>query len=212
MRTGNRSLGDVLFGQTRGSILAYLYGHPDERYYTRQIARNVRTSVGTVQRELQSLSAVGLVTRSRLGSQVFYQANQDSPVFSEVRALAAKTTGIFYLLRSGLEPVAPRIKAAFVYGSLARQEENATSDIDLMIIGSVSVDEVLVALESVEASIGRAVNPTAYSVAEYRSKLASGNHFLKSVLRGKKVFLLGDEDGLKDMGGVRLAEARTDKS
>jgi len=211
MRTSDRSLGDVLFGQTRGSILAYLYGHPGERYYTRQIARNIGTSVGSVQRELKNLSAVGLVLQSRSGNQVFYQANQDSPVFSEIRSLAAKTTGIFHLLRSALKPLAQRITVAFVYGSIARQEENAASDIDLMIVGSVSVDGVLAALGSVETSIGRAVNPTVYSVAEYRSKLAAGNHFLKSVIRGKKVFLLGDEDELRKMGGARLAEARTHK-
>jgi len=212
MRTRNRSLGNVLFGQTRGGILASLYGHPDERFYTRQIARNVGISAGSVQRELQNLLATGLLTQARIGSQVFYQANQDSPVFSEIRALVAKTTGMFHLLRSALEPLAQRIAAAFVYGSIARQEETAGSDIDLMILGSVSIEDVLAALGHVEAAVGRAVNPTVYSVAEYRRKLAAGNHFLKSVIRGKKVFLLGDEDELRKMGGIRLAEARTDKS
>jgi len=212
MRTPSQSLGNVLFGQTRGNILAHLYGHPEERYYTRQIARSVRTSVGAVQRELQNLSAVGLVTQSRVGSQVFYQANQDSPVFSEIRSLVAKTTGMFHLLRSGLEPLAQRIRIAFVYGSIARQEENAASDVDLLIVGSVKVDNVLAALGSVETAVGRAVNPTIYSIAEYRAKLASGNHFLRSVIRGKKVFLFGDEDELRKVGGTRLAEARTNQS
>ena len=211
MRTRNRSLGNVLFGQTRGGILASLYGHPDERFYTRQIARNVGISAGSVQRELQNLLATGLLTQARIGSQVFYQANQDSPVFSEIRALVAKTTGMFHLLRSALEPLAQRIAAAFVYGSIARQEETAGSDIDLMILGSVSIEDVLAALGHVEAAVGRAVNPTVYSVAEYRRKLAAGNHFLKSVVRGKKVFLLGDEDELRKVGGIRLAEARTHK-
>ena len=109
MRTKTGSLGDVLFGQTGGGILALLYGRSDECFYVRQIARTLGTSVGTVQRELENLSKVGLVSRSRVGSQVFYQANQNNPVFAELRAMVAKTIGIFQVLRSALEPLAERL-------------------------------------------------------------------------------------------------------
>jgi predicted nucleotidyltransferase len=211
MRTGTGSLGDVLFGQTRGGILALLYSRSDESFYVRQIARSLRTSVGSVQRELENLSKVGLINRSRIGSQVFYQANRNSPVFADIRALVAKTVGIFHVLRSALEPLADRMTVAFVYGSLARQEEKAESDVDVMIVGKVTLDEVLAQLGSIEGSLGRAVNPTVYSIAEYRSKFASGNHFLNAVIRGKKVFLIGDEDELREMGGIRLAKARSHK-
>jgi predicted nucleotidyltransferase len=101
---------------------------------------------------------------------------------------------------------------AFVYGSVAREEETAQSDIDLMVIGDATLDEVLAPLSSVEKAIGRPVNPTVYSIAEFRSKLASGNHFLGSVLKGRKVFLLGDEDELRKVGRVRLAKARSHQS
>lgn len=208
MRTNNRPLADVLFGQTRGGILGLLYSHSDESFYVRQVARHLGTSVGTVQRELENLSEVGLIVRSKSGNQVFYQANRNSPVFAEMRALLAKTVGIFHVLRSALEPLAKRIRVAFVYGSIARQEEKAESDVDVMIVGTASLDEVLARLGDVEVTLTRAVNPTVYSVAEYRSKLARGNHFLNAVIRGKKVFLFGDEDELNKMGGVRMAETR----
>ena len=212
MRTYAKSLGEVLFGQTRGAILALLYSRPDESVYVRQLARQLSTSVGAVQRELANLSRVGLISRSRLGSQVFYQANRDSPVFAEMRELLAKTVGIFHALRAALEPLAKQIAVAFVYGSIARREEKAGSDVDLMIVGKVSLDEVLEQLSNEKASLGRSVNPTVYSVPEYKSKVASENRFLNAVIRGQKVFLFGDEDELREMGGVRLAKTRSHKS
>jgi len=97
-------LGDLLFGRTRGAVLALLYGHADQSFYTRQIAREVDASVGAVQRELENLSKVGLIVRSSVGSQVFYQAKRDSPIFREMQALVNKTIGVFSVLRSALHP------------------------------------------------------------------------------------------------------------
>ena len=203
-------LADLLFGRTRGAILALLYGKADQSFYTRQIAREVDGSVGAVQRELENLSKVGLIVRSSVGSQVFYQANRDAPIFREMHALVNKTIGVFSVLWSALHPSAKRILVAFVYGSVARAEETAQSDVDLMLVGKATLNEVLSRLSTVEKSIGRPISPTVYSVLEFKSKLASGNHFLIAVLKGQKVFLLGDEDGIRKMGGVRLAKAGTD--
>jgi predicted nucleotidyltransferase len=201
---------DLLFGRTRGAVLALLYGHVDQSFYTRQIAREVDASVGAVQRELENLSKVGLIVRSSVGSQVFYQANREAPVFSEMRALVSKTIGIFSVLQSALHPLAQRVLVAFVYGSVAREEETAQSDVDLLVVGKATLDEVLSRLASVEKNIGRPINPTVYSVAEFKSKLAGRNHFLNAVLNGQKVFLVGDENELRKVGGVRLAKARAD--
>ena len=186
----------MLFGHTRGGILGLLYGHPDRKFYVRQIAREIGASVGSVQRELETLSQLGLIGRSISGKQVYYQVNRNHPAFVEMQALVAKTVGALQLLRSALAPLAKRIAAAFVYGSMARQEETAESDVDLMIVGDVTLDEVLPHLARVERIIGRPVNPTLYSPAEFQSRLAAGNHFLKSVMRGEKVFLIGVEDEL----------------
>lgn len=198
-------LGDLLFGRTRGAILALLYGRADQSFYTRQIAREVDASVGAVQRELENLSKVGLIVRNSIGSQVFYQANRDAPIFQEMRALVNKTIGVFSVLRSALQSLSKQIVVAFVYGSVAREQETAQSDVDLLVVGKATLDDILSRLSTVEKSVGRPINPTVYSVAEFKSKLASGNHFLNAVLKGQKVFLLGDEDELRKMGGVRLA-------
>lgn len=200
MRTDSKSLGDLLFGQTRGRVLALLYGKPDETFFVRQISREIETSVGSVQRELETLSEVGLLNRTTIGRQVFYQANSHHPAFAEIRSLVAKTTGIFHQLRSALAPLTSQITFALVYGSIARGDEDAESDVDLMILGNVTLDDVLAQLAPVENAIGRTINPTVYSLKEFKTKTKDGNHFLTSVLHGKKMLLIGDEDELRKMG------------
>lgn len=209
MSTDAVGLSDVLFGQTRGGVLALLYGHADKAFYVRQIARSIHASAGAVQRELEKLAKVDLITRKPAGNQVFYQVNQRNPVFAEMKALVSKTVGIFNVMHSVLEPAAKRITVAFVYGSVARQEEKADSDIDLMIVGEVELDHVLEILSGAEAKLGRAVNPAVYSVREFKGKLEAGNHFLNAVAGGEKVFLIGSEDELRQMAGVRVAKAGT---
>ena len=206
MSTVDNRFANVLFGRTRSAVLALLYGHADQSFYTRQIAREAGASVGAVQRELGNLSRAGLIVRTALGSQVFYRANREAPIFPEMRALVNKTVGVFSVLRAALDALSKRIVVAFVYGSVAREEETAESDIDLMVVGKVELDDVLSHLAKVESVIGRPINPTVYSVAEFKSKIASGNHFVNAVLRGKKVFLVGNEDGLGKVGRVRSAK------
>jgi predicted nucleotidyltransferase len=211
MSTESTALSDVLFGQIRGGVLALLYGQADKSFYVRQIARHVNASVGAVQRELEKLAEVDLIVRTSVGNQVFYQVNQRNPVFTEMRALVSKTVGIFNILRSALEQLAERITIAFVYGSVARREEKAESDIDLMIIGNIELDDVLARLSDAEATLGRTVNPTVYSVHEFKQKLEAGNHFLTAVVKSDKAFLIGSEDELRKMVGVRMAEAGTEQ-
>jgi len=200
----------VLFGKGRGAILALLYGHPDQSFYYRQITRRLQgVSAGTLQRELDTLSRLRLVDRSTVGKQVFYRANRNHPIFPELSALVEKTVGAIHVLRSALAPMVDRISLAFIYGSMARRQETAESDVDLLIVGAATLEDVLTHLGNVESSLGRSVNPTVYSVREFRTKLASGNHFLSSVVRGEKLFLIGDEDELGKVGRVRLAESRT---
>ena len=201
-----------MFGASRGAVLALLFGHADQSFYTRQIARQVDASVGAVQRELQTLAKSGLIVRTPVGNQVFYRANRSSPVFSEMRSLISKTVGAFSVLRSAIQPLSKRIVAAFVYGSMARQEESAASDIDVMVIGQIRLEDVLARFSAAETATGRPINATVYSVAEFKSKLASGNHFANTVLKGTKVFLLGGEDELGKVGRLRLVKAGSHKS
>jgi predicted nucleotidyltransferase len=200
MRSQRQSLSNLLFGQTRGRILTLLYGLPDETFYGRQIARQTATSAGTVQRELKLLSGIGLISRSNKDRQVLYRANTRHPSYPEIRSLVAKNPGIFEQLRSALAPLGSRIDMAFIYGSIARGEEDANSDVDLLVISEATLDEILTPLLSVERVVGRAINPTVYSLREFKSKMDAGNHFLHAVMRGSKVVLIGGEDEPGEMG------------
>ena len=193
------SVADVLFGQTRRSVLALLYGHSDEAFYLRQIARRIGTSVGAVQREVRQLSDAGLIGRNAQGNQVLYRANAKSPVFRELKSLIIKTAGVRDVIAEALFPLRDRIRVAFVYGSIARQEEKAESDVDLMVVGRATFREVVTHLQAAQKKLGREVNPTVYSVAEFRRKRRAGNHFLTRVLESKKLFVLGDERELARM-------------
>jgi len=153
----------------------------------------VEVSVGSVQRELLTLAEAGLIVRSQTGNQVFYRANRQHPAYGELHALLVKTAGIFHQLSEALAPLAREIEFALVYGSFARGEETAESDVDLMVIGKVTLDELLERLVSVERTLQRPVNPTVYSSREVRTKLKAGNHFLKAIQEGKSTFLIGDE-------------------
>lgn len=198
MRTTQDQLNDLLFGQTRGRVLRLLFGHPDQTFFVRQIARETAVSVGSVQRELEALAQVDLIQRSMSGHQVYYEANRNHPVFAEIHALVAKTVGIFQVLTSAMAPFAKRISQAFVYGSFASRSENADSDVDLMIVGDVTLDEVLVQLGPAERLIGRPINPTLYSDSDFKNKIESGNHFLRSVMRGERVVLIGEDRGSRE--------------
>jgi hypothetical protein len=124
-------MSEVLFGQIRSGILALLYGHPEQSFYLRQIARHIRASAGAVQRDITQLSKAGLINRTPVGSQVFCQANSSSLIFAEMRGLVTKTVGVHDTLLFLLTPHAKKVKVAFVYGSVARHEETAQSDMDL---------------------------------------------------------------------------------
>src|ERR1700692_1831295 len=130
----NAVLAAVLFGQNRGEVLALLFGNSDKSYYTRQIATMVGASVGAVAPQLKVLAGVGLLVAFKTGNQVFYQANRKSPIFEEIKALVAKTVGLFQQLQSAIEPLTDRIAVAFVYGSVAKQQESTESDVDLMVV------------------------------------------------------------------------------
>jgi predicted nucleotidyltransferase len=207
MNTTTPDIGDLLLGQTRGQILALLLGAPDESFFLRQIARHIGASAGTARRELNLLADAGLIVRSVLGSQVFYRANRDHPVFPELRALLAKTMGVFELLKKALSPLAARIAFAFAYGSVARGEDNAASDIDLMGVGAVSLDDILDVVSPLEKQLRRPVNPTIYSLKDLKQRYRAGNHFLRSLKNTSKVFLIGNEDDFRKALATRMVQS-----
>ena len=185
-----------LFGRTRSALLAMLYGRTEEAFYLRQLVRALGSGHGAVQRELALLTEMGLVIRTTQGNQVLYRANSRSPVFAELKRLIAKTVGIHDTLRSSLATLDSKVEIAFVYGSVARHEEQANSDVDVMVLGDASFSDVVEALSPAQRTLGREVNPTVFPVAEFRTKVAAGNHFVKKVLSEKKMFVIGTQDEL----------------
>ena len=133
-RTRRQSLADAIFTTTQQRVLGVLFGQPERSYYASELIRLARTGSGAAQRELARLEESGLVTTRRVGHQKHYQANSNSPLFAELRAIIEKTVGLAEPLRKGLSSLAPGIQAAFVYGSVAKGRDRSQSDIDLMVI------------------------------------------------------------------------------
>jgi len=192
------TLSDTLFGRTRGALLAVLYGHVGESYYLRQLARMTGIALGPVQRELRQLVDAGLVTKRIQGTQTLFNANESSPIFAEMRSLVAKTVGMHDVLLASLRPLEKKIDLAFVYGSVARVGETEQSDVDLMVVGTARFADVVGRIADAQKTLNREINPTVYTAREFTRKL-HGN-FLKTVLGGKKLFLIGDENDLRELG------------
>lgn len=200
MRT-NRDPAEVLFGRSMRAILGLLFGQPERAFYLREIARTAGTAPSSLQRELAGLVASGLIAREARGNQVYFRANRESPLFDELRGLAVKTFGVADVLRDALRPLRSRIRAAFIYGSIARGEARAESDIDVMVIGNPAFADVVECLRPTEAPLGRAVNPTVYPDVEFARKASSADGFLAEVMTQPKIFLMGDERELRALAG-----------
>ena len=199
-----------LFGKTRGAVLALLLLRPDERFHLRQVARLCGTGLGAVQRELAALTRLGILLREASGRQIYFQANRQSPLFNELQGLVIKTSGVVDVLREALGPIKADICVAFIFGSFARQEPRETSDIDLLVVANpkrLTFDRLAAALTPAQSRLGREVNPTFYPPAELRRKSAAGHHFVRSVMQGPKIFLIGDEDELRAAAKARPSQA-----
>jgi predicted nucleotidyltransferase len=147
-------------------------------------------------RELARLADMGILTCQEEGRQKYYQVNRDSPVFEELRGLAVKTFAVADVLRQALTPLAPDIRVAFVFGSFGDGREDTGSDVDLAVIGDTSLAQVSKALAPATEKLGREINPVVYPVAEFQMKMEDGHHFVSSLLKAKKIFIIGDENDL----------------
>lgn len=191
------SLADALFSSIQQRVLAYLFGQPDRSFFATELIRLAGGGSGAVQRELARLEQSGLVLVTRVGTQKHYQANPKSPIFSELCAIAQKTVGLAEPLRRALKPLAKRILSAFVYGSVAKKQDTAASDVDLMVIsGSLTYADLFAALEDASQRLGRKVNPTLYSPQELAKRVKQGNAFVTRVLAQPKIWLVGAESDI----------------
>ena len=187
----------MLFSGTQARVLGLLFSQPGRSFYANELITLTGSCSGAVQRELARLAASGLVAVRPIGRQKHYQANPDSPIFAELCGIASKTMGLADPLRQALGPLAPRIRAAFVYGSVARRLDKARSDIDLMLVSDdLSYPDVFGALEAASRRLGREVRPTIYSRHEWAKRAARGDGFVKRVLAQPRIWLIGGDDAL----------------
>lgn len=196
------SLASVLFPDYRRKVLALLLLHPESSYHQREIARLTETQSGTLSRELVKLVAAGLAVKTRVGNQQHYRANRECPIFEELASILRKTSGLTDILAEALSPIADRISAAFVFGSMASGKASAGSDIDLMILGTVTFREVVAVLYPCQETLGREINPKVYQREEWQRLLAEGGAFITDLLGKPKVFVIGDAS--------YLSQGRTD--
>lgn len=196
-------LGTLFFGAYRRQVLGLLLLHPGESFHLREIARITNTQPGTLQRELAQLANAGVLSREKTGNLVRYKADTACPIYDELRGILKKTAGVADVLRAGLASLSDKIPVAFVYGSIASGAERRASDIDIMVIGNVSFEEVVGALHASQEELRREINPNVYGLAEFKKKAKEKGAFLTRVLDEPVLFILGTANDLRKLGANR---------
>jgi predicted nucleotidyltransferase len=190
------NLSDALFSQTKQRVLGLLYGHPDESFFATEIFRRTGGGRGTVQRELERLVSSGLALVTSVGNQKYFRANRDNPIFSELRSIIVKTSGVAEPLRDALRPLSRTIDLALIYGSVARGEAHAGSDVDLLVVATdITLEQLFSRLARAERALGRKINPTLLTPDEFARRRHNGNVFLTKVLSRPVIPLIGSVDG-----------------
>ena len=191
------SLADALFSGTQQRVLGLLFGQPERSFYATELINLAGIGSGAVQRELARLAQSGLVTVRPVGNQKHYQANPASPIYDELCGVVRKTVGLAEPLRAALAPLATHIKAAFVYGSVAKKEDTARSDIDLMLVSdTLTYGDTVLALQAASELLGREVNPNIFTPQDFAKRLKEGGSFVSRVMAQPKVWLIGGEHDL----------------
>ncbi len=191
------SIANALFGKTQQAVLALLFGQPDRSFYMREVVAAAGTGASQVQKELDNLARAGLVRRERRGNQVWFQADMAAPVFEELKGLIVKTFGIRDVVRAALQPLQEKVRAAFIYGSIARGEDHAASDVDLFVVGDVLLSDLAPHLDEAERRLGRTISATLMGWREFSRRARAGEHFVAAVMKGRKLWLAGNAESLK---------------
>ena len=185
-------LGDALLTKTQQKVLGLLYSRPEKSFYTKEILRLTGMGVATIKRELDRMKAAGILSMSKIGNQHHYQANPSCPIYNELLGIVKKTFGVADVLSQALSPLADEIDWAFVFGSVASGKEKSDSDIDLMIIGTVGFTDAVGALYSIQATLGREINPKIYRKDEWTQMLDNKDAFTKEVMLKPRMDVMGE--------------------
>ena len=191
-------LAEILSSKIRSEIFRMLFGVNDEALHMREIERRSGLSIGTIQQETKKLLHLNLILKRKDGNRIYYRANKEHPLYAEIRGLVLKTVGLADFFRNALK-VNPNIQFAFVFGSLARNEENDKSDVDLMIIGEITMRQLTALLSGVSDHIGREINPHILTVREFLKRKSAKDHFLTQVLESPKIFIIGKANELTEL-------------
>jgi predicted nucleotidyltransferase len=199
-------LESLLGSKLRSKVLGWLFTHPDERYFVRQLTSLVKDDSTNVSRELARLEKAGILVSTTEGKQKYYQANRQSPLFNELHGLILKTVGVADIIKKALEPRIADIKLAFIFGSVAKKAENRFSDIDLLVVGNITFGEVVDLISTAEGTLNRELNPVVYTLSEFNKRLSENHYFISDILSGEKIFIVGDENELQSLAGKGLAK------
>jgi predicted nucleotidyltransferase len=191
-------LPDILSSRGRAEIFRLLFGVSSQELHLRELERRSGLALGTIQQEIRKLEGMELIVARKDGNRVYYSANTAHPLYADIRSLVLKTSGLIEVLREALSR--DGVASAFVFGSVARGEEGAEGDIDIMIVGDVGLKAASSWLSGVSEKLGREVNPHVLEVDEYRRRSQSDDDFLSRVLESPKLFVVGDEDELARLG------------
>jgi predicted nucleotidyltransferase len=189
---------DALFPAVRTGVLSATMLQPEHWWFMTELARHLKITPSSLQRELESLVSAGILLRRQDGRRAYFKANTDSPLFPDLKGMLEKTTGIKPAIQAALQQFDDQIEIALLYGSVARGEEHSASDVDLMIVGTLKQIDLLPALRELEAAFRREVNATLFTSEEFHRKLATKDHFVYSVLQGKTILLKGTLNELEE--------------
>ena len=191
-------LSEILSSNIRAEIFRLLFGVVEDELYMREIERRSHYAIGTIQTELKKLLRLDLLIKRKDGNRLYYRANKDHPLYADIHNLVIKTVGLVDVIRDALAPN-KQVHVAFVFGSMARYAEKATSDIDLMVIGGLSLRKLTALLSGISEQIGREINPHVFAKDEIRKRKGRNDHFISQVLGSPKIFIIGTDYELKAM-------------
>jgi DNA-binding transcriptional ArsR family regulator len=191
-------LAEILSSKIRGEVFRILFGVDAATLHLREIERRSGLTIGTVQQEIKKLLKLDLIERRKDGNRIYYQANKEHPLYTEIRNIVLKTTGLAEVIKGALS-ASPDIKIAFVFGSIAHHTEKAASDVDIMVIGTLGLRKLTGLLTGVSVRVGRDINPHVFSEKEFVKRKKGQDHFLNQVLESPKIFIIGTENDLAKM-------------
>ena len=188
----------LMGSKTRAKILTLFILNPKREYYPREIEREIESNFEAIRKELMGLEGLGLFRSRVSGKQRYYSIKTDHALFPEFKSIVLKTVGLGDILKAAVKG-ADKIDVAFIYGSYAKNSEDAESDVDLFVVGSIPIKDLQAVISNIENKFQREINPTVYPVDELQEKYRSKSHFILSLLKEPKIFLKGDEHGFREL-------------